>query len=282
MDHDNGTAIVGVLMTGSNFGVPHPIGTGQAPDQSFLLIDAAGTFIDAHSRIMAAGKVVKAGMDRRERRLLTVPGLIALATLLYCVFHGYLVSGVILAVIVGCGAIWIAGLVSAVVGKPTDPTAAQLMAIGAEEVKRFVSLVTRGRYQWVGRDHNFLGVFPDTGFVYYFGPTTRWRHLLMAGRQTVRQVRVDATTKVSQTSTSTTKHGRRYALAPTRNVAMLSKGKSTTTHQTSTTTHTNHVLEIQYQARPGTAPAWLSVDFGEDGRLAEDWRLMIAQTAGLA
>lgn len=71
-------------------------------------------------------------------------------------------------------------------------------------------------------------------------------------------------------------------MAPTRNVAVLSKGKSTTTHQTSTTTHTSHVLEIQYQAGAGTAPAWLSVNFGEDGRLAEDWRLMIAQTAGLA
>lgn len=38
MDHGNGTAIVGVLMTGSNFCVPHPIGTGtgQAPDQALI------------------------------------------------------------------------------------------------------------------------------------------------------------------------------------------------------------------------------------------------------
>lgn len=174
------------------------------------------------------------------------------------------------------------GIVLAAIGKPTDPTAAQLTAIGAEEVKRFVPLMNQGRYQWVRRDYDFVDVFPDTGFIYYFGPTTRWQHLMMAGRQTVRQVRVNATTKISQTSTSTTAHGRRFAVAPTRNVAVLSKGKSTTTQQTSTTTHTSHVLEIQYQAGPRTAPTWLTVDFADDGRLAEDWKLMIAQTEGLA
>jgi len=269
-------------MTGSNFGIPRPIGTGLPTEQPILLTHAASTFLDAHARIVAAGKVIKARIDKRETRMVAVPGLIALATLLYCVFHGYIVSGVILAAIVGFGALCLAGMVSAVISKPTDSTPAQLIAIGVEEVQRFAALMNRGRYQWVRRDHNFVGVFPDTGFVYYFGPTTRWQHLLMAGHQTVRQVRVNITTKISQTSTSTTEHGRRYALAPTRNVAVLSKGKSTTTHQTSTTTHTSHVLEIQYQAGAGTAPAWLSVNFGEDGRLAEDWRLMIAQTAGLA
>ena len=117
---------------------------------------------------------------------------------------------------------------------------------------------------------------------YYFGPATRWQHLMLSGRQTVRQVRVNTTTQVSQTSTSTTHHGRRFAVVPTRNIAVLSKGKSTTTHETSTATHTNHVVEVQYQTAAGAPPAWLSVNFGEDGRLAEDWRLMIAQTAGLA
>jgi len=269
-------------MSDANFGIPRPIGTELRDNQAYLLTGAASSFIDAHARIVAAGKVVKARIDKRETRMVAVPGLIALATLLYCVFHGYIVSGVILAAIVGFGALCMAGLVSVVIGKPTDPTAAQLMAIGVEEVKRSVSLMNRGRYQWVRRDYDFIGVFPDTGFVYYFGPTTRWQHPVMAGRQTVRQVRVNTTTRVSQTSTSTTEHGRRYAVAPTRNVAVLSKGKSTTTHQTSTTTHTSHVLEIQYQAGAGAAPAWLSVDFAADGRLAEDWRLMIAQTAGLA
>ena len=269
-------------MTGSNFGIPRPIGTGVPAERPVVLSHAASTFLDAHARIVAAGKVIKASTDRRETRMVAVPGLIALATLLYCVFHGYIVSGFILAAIVGFGALYLASMVSAVIGKPTDPTPAQLIAIGVEEVKRFVLLMNRGRYQWVRRDYDFVGVFPDTGFVYYFGPTTRWQHLMMAGRQTVRQVRVNATTKTSQTSTSTTEHGRRYAVVPTRNVAVLSKSKSTTTHQTSTTTHTNHVLEIQYQAGQGTAPVWLSVNFGEEGRLAEDWRLMIAQTAGLA
>jgi len=268
-------------MTKSNFGIPGTIGTGLPTGQSFLLTNAASNFVDAHVRITAAGEAFKAKVAKRETRLITVPGLIALATLLYCVFHGYVVSGVILAGLVGFGVFWISAVIPVVFGTPTDPTAGQLTAIGIEEVKRAVSVMNRGRYQWVGRGSDFIGVFPDTGFVYYFGPTTRWRHMLLAGRQTVRQVRVTATTQVSQTSTSTTQHGRRFAVAPSPNVAMLSKGKSTTTHQTSTTSHTTHVLEIQYQTEAGTAPAWLSVNFGADGRLAEDWRLLIAQTAGL-
>ena len=268
-------------MTGSNFGIPIPIGTGLPTGQPFLLTNAASSFVDAHARIAAGGEAFKAKVAKRETRLITVPGLIALATLLYCVFHGYVVSGVILAGLVGFGAFWILAIIPVVFGTPTDPTVGQLTAIGIEEVKRAVSVMNRGRYQWVGRGSDFIGVFPDTGFVYYFGPTTRWRHMLLAGRQTVRQVRVTATTQVSQTSTSTTQHGRRFAVAPSPNVAMLSKGKSTTTHQTSTTSHTTHVLEIQYQTEAGTAPAWLSVNFGADGRLAEDWRLLIAQTAGL-
>ncbi|RYE91997.1 MAG: hypothetical protein EOO77_47390, partial [Oxalobacteraceae bacterium] len=191
-------------MSNANFGIPRPIGTGLPDNQPYLLTDAASTFIDAHTRVMTTGETFKARVAKREARLITVPGLIALATLLYCLFHGYIVSGVILAGLVGFGAFWVTVLVSLVTGTPTDPTAGQLTAIGAEEVKRSVSLMNRGRYQWVGRGSDFIGVFPDTGFVYYFGPATRWRHLLMGGRQTVRQVRVNTTTQVSQTSTSTT------------------------------------------------------------------------------
>ncbi len=269
-------------MTGSNFGIPSPIGTGLPTDQPFLLTNAASNFVDAYARITATGEAFKAKVAKRESRLITVPGLIALATMLYCVFYGYVVSGVILAGLVGFDAFWISAMIPVVFGTPTDPTAGQLTAIGIEEVKRAVSVMNRCRYQWVGRGSDLVDVFPDAGFVYYFGPSTRWRHMLLAGRQTVRQVRVNVTTQVSQRSTSTTQHGRRFAVAPLPNVAVLSKGKSTTTHRTSTTSHTTHVLEIQYQAEAGTAPAWLSVNFGADGRLAEDWRLMIAQTANLA
>lgn len=270
------------MTVGSDFDIPRPIGTKVPDNQPYVLTGPANTFIDAHARVTAADEAIKAKVAKRETRMIAVPALIALAVLLYCVFHGYVVSGVILAGLVGCGAFVMAVMVSLVIGKPTDPTAGRYTAIGIDEVKRSLSLMNRGRYQWVGRGTDFVGVFPDTGFVYYFGPATRWRHLVLAGRQTVRQVRINATTQVSQTSTSTTLHGRRFAVAPSQNIAMLSKGKSTTTHQTSTTTHTSHVLEIQYQTETGTTPAWLSVNFGTDGRLAEDWRLMIAQTAGLA
>lgn len=172
-------------------------------------------------------------------------------------------------------------MIGATIGEP-GRLVGQLAAAGAAEAKLALSGVNRCRYQWIGRGTDFVDVFPDAGLTYYFGPATRWRHLLLAGRQTIRQVRVNTTTQVSQTSTSTTRHGRRFAVSPSRNVAMLSKGKSTTTHETSTTTHTSHVLEVQYQTAPGASPVWLSVNFGEDGRLAEDWRLMISQTAGLA
>ena len=269
-------------MSDGNFGIPRPIGTGLPDNQPFLMTTAAGVFVDAYARVTTAGEAFRARTAKRETRMITVPGLIALVTLLYCVFHGYIVSGVILAGLVGFGTFVIAAMIFGVIGKPVDPTAGQFTAIGVEEVKRSLLLMNRGRYQWVGRGNDFVGVFPDTGFVYYFGPATRWRHLLLAGQHTVRQVRVNATTQVSQTSTSTTEHGRRFAVAPARNVAILSKGKSTTTHQTSTVTHTSYLLEIQYQTGPGAQPAWLSVNFGTDGRVAEDWRLMIAQTAGLA
>lgn len=73
-----------------------------------MLTGAASTFIDAHARIVAAGELAKARTSKREARMVTVPGLIALATLLYCVFHGYIVSGVILATIVGFGALCVA------------------------------------------------------------------------------------------------------------------------------------------------------------------------------
>ncbi|RYE99098.1 MAG: hypothetical protein EOO77_36080, partial [Oxalobacteraceae bacterium] len=86
-------------MSDANFGIPRPISTGLPDNQPYLLTSAASSFIDAHARIVAAGKVVKARIDKRETRMVAVPGLIALATLLYCMFHGYIVSGVIIAVI---------------------------------------------------------------------------------------------------------------------------------------------------------------------------------------
>ncbi|MEK9213217.1 hypothetical protein SM191_18595 [Sphingomonas sp. 2378] len=268
-------------MTDANFGTPRPIGTDLPDNQLFLLVDPADAFTAAHARLTSASEAAIAKANQRDKRMVTIPAGVALVVLLYCVLHGYLISGVILAGLVGWGAFWVAIMVGAAIREPAR-SVGQLAAAGAEEVKLALSGANRGRYQWIGRGTDFVGVFPDAGLAYYFGPATRWRHLILAGRQTIRQVRVNATTQVSQTSTSTTRHSRRFAVAPTRNVAVLSKGKSTTTHATLTSTHTSHVLEIQYQTAPGTSPAWLSVNFAEDGRLAEDWRLMISQIAGLA
>lgn len=154
---------------------------------------------------------------------------------------------------------------------------AQWAAERQAEVERNLAGMHCGAYTWIRRGGEYLAVFPQTGYLYHFGTASGDRHLLLDARRAVQQVRVSTSTRVEQTTTGSTTHGRRLVVAPSPQLGMLGKGRSKTVTTTETNVMTGHSLEIQFQRAPGAQPAWIVVPFGADGREAENWRLLVSQ-----
>jgi hypothetical protein len=150
-----------------------------------------------------------------------------------------------------------------------------LAAARQREVEHYLEALARGGYRWIRRNGEYLAVPSDAGLLYVFGSTNE--HMLIDATRTLRAVRVATHTHRQQTATTTTTHGRRLVVSTSGGAGMIGKGKSTSETAITETVTTEHVLEIQIQLAPGAQPAWLTMSFGEDGRSAEDWKLLVAQ-----
>ena len=145
------------------------------------------------------------------------------------------------------------------------------------EVEKYLSSLKKGRYQWIQRDGNYLAILPDAGLLYYFGSVSKDQHVLLDAHRTVLDVQVASKQQVSQSTSSTTTHGRRLVLMPSRHIGMLGKGKSTTETTTHTSVTAAYALEIQIQLTSAQQPFWITFPFGPDGKAAGNWKELVSQ-----
>ncbi|CAH0191304.1 hypothetical protein E3Z27_16105 [Pseudomonas mediterranea] len=143
----------------------------------------------------------------------------------------------------------------------------------------FLAEQTLGPYRWISRGENMLGLFPETAMLYLYSAESGHQHALIDAPQVVRQVRVDEKTQTVHTSNTHTTHSERK-VSSTHFGGEIGKGTSNSTTYTSSTTHHTFTLQIQFQIGSGT-PCWTTWSFGDDWQDAENWRLQIAQAAGL-
>lgn len=136
-----------------------------------------------------------------------------------------------------------------------------------------------GPYRWISRGENMLGLFPESAVLYLYSAESGHQHALIDAPRVVRQVRVDERTETVHTSKTHTTHSERRLYA-THYGGDIDKGTSDSTTYTSSTTHHSFTVQIQFQIGSGT-PCWTTWSFGNDWQEAENWRLQIAQAAGL-
>lgn len=145
----------------------------------------------------------------------------------------------------------------------------------------FMAQQQLGPYRWIYRGDCMLGLFPEAAVMYLYAPQTNYQHALIDTQRVVRQARVEERTQTSHTSHTQTTHGARQVYGGTGfNQATIGKGQSSSTTRTTSTTHHTFSLQIQLQVGAQT-PYWTSWSFGNDWEEAENWRLQIAQAAGL-
>lgn len=145
------------------------------------------------------------------------------------------------------------------------------------EVETYLKNLNKGRYQWIRRGGDYLGLLPDAGLLYYFGSMSKDKHSVFDPPRTILEVRVTAEQHVNETTTNTTNHNRRVVVMPSKHLGMAGKGKSTTTTTTQKNITTTYTLEIQLQLAKGQQPSWITLPFGFDGKDAENWKVLVSQ-----
>ena len=245
-----------------------------------LLVDPTATFATARRTEAAAIGEFERAKGRWRKRLFAAQCLITLLLFLKWTGAHSLVAAAMmagLAFVPLCLLPAMAGLFARDARQRMTAAVKQSAAERQAEVERTLAGMRCGRYQWIRRGGEYLAVFPESGFLYHFGSASGDRHLLLDAARAVQQVRVSTETRVEQTTTGTTTHGRRLVVAATPQVGMIGKGRSTTKTTTATRVTSGHTLEIQFQTAPGAPPGWIALPFGADNREAENWRLLVAQ-----
>ena len=247
---------------------------------SSLLVDPSEDFAAARRRgeAAAAERASRKHVWRKALFLLQC-AIVLVLFLRWTAQHSILASAIMaLIVFVPLSVLpLLAGAFSHFAGQRAAAAQAQLAAARQAEVERNLAGMHCGSYTWIRRGGEYLAVFPQTGYLYHFGTASGDRHLLLDGRRAVQQVRVSTSTRVEQTTTGSTTHGRRLVVSPSPQLGMLGKGRSKTVTTTETNVMTGHSLEIQFQLASGTQPAWIVLPFGADGHEAENWRLLVSQ-----
>ena len=245
-----------------------------------VVADPSPPVQDAQRAVGAAESAFADGRRRWARILFYMQAAIAILLYLTWVGRHSIVAAAIMAFIVFVlltGLQLLAGLFTASEKRRLVDARATLATARQQEVEHNLASLQRGPYHWVRRGADYLAVFTDAGFLYYLGAASGDRHWMLDARRAVKEVRVTNRTHTQTTSTSTTKHGRRLVFAATDRVAMVGRGRSTTSTTINTATTTQHILEIQVQSGPGAQPSWIALPFGSDGREAENWRLLVEQ-----
>jgi len=144
----------------------------------------------------------------------------------------------------------------------------------------FLAEQALGPYRWIYRGDDMLGLFLETAVLYLYSAQTHFHHALIDVPNVVRQVRVDQATHTFATSNTHTTHGKRDVRATGTHSSVIQAGHSNSTTYTSTSNTHTYTLQIQLQVEAQT-PFWTTWSFGSDWQEAENWRLQIAQAAGL-
>jgi hypothetical protein len=155
----------------------------------------------------------------------------------------------------------------------------ELATVTQSSIEAFMDSSALGPYRWVRRQWRVLGVFSDTGRLYYYGPASGYQHLLLDIGQAIQQMTVTNQSTVREHTVSDTSHGARAVYGVTGRLSVIGGGSSKT-HSTTTSSVSNaYTLEIQYLMGPTQEPRWLTLPFGEDRQEAENWRLMISRAS---
>lgn len=245
-----------------------------------LLVEPTSSVIDARRDEQASARQLAAARAGWSKRLFVAQCVIAAALFVKWLGHHTVVSASIMAVLVFVPLTalqLLTGLFTIKAKRKVTGARSKLAAARQGEVEYNLASLSRGPYRWVRQGGEYLAVFTDAGLLYHFGSASGDRHWMLDANRTVREVQVAVRTTTSQTATSTTEHGRRVGYVATNHVAVLGKGKSTTSTRVETTVTTSHVLEIQVQPEAGAQPIWIALPFGADGRGAEDWKLLVSQ-----
>ena len=249
-----------------------------------------GEVFDMDSRVADAQRVVQGREDYVKaramvfhKRLLIVQTAIAGYLLIkWSISNGGIFWSTIGAVIVWC----LLGLTHLFIPLFTKPQARALEEAQQEHqtvtqaaIETFMQTAGLGPYRWVRRQRRVLGVFSETGRLYYYGQASGHRHLVLDIGQAIQQMAVTNQSTVREQTVSGTTHGRRNVYSLTDNIAVIGRGSSTTSSTTTSSVTNAYTLEIQYLMGPTQEPRWLTLPFGEDRQEAENWRLMISRAS---
>lgn len=236
---------------------------------------------DALARLEQAQARLAARVRSISRAFLILISLLCGVLLIKWVWAGHYIGGPILAAVIFCLLGFLYGPVS-LLWRPqqwaVDKAWKQADEVRREAGKAFMAEQALGAYRWITRGGRMLGVFPETHMLYLLADQSGEQHALMDASRVVRQVRVDEQAVTTTTSQTTTRHGSRQVYGFTQNWGMLGGGKSRSTTTTRSDTVRSFTLQVQLQCG-AEHPFWVEMGFGNDWQEAQNWKLLIEQTA---
>lgn len=150
----------------------------------------------------------------------------------------------------------------------------QVVEAEAAEAERFMSAANLGSYEWVAEEDVVFGVFPERGYLYYYGPHSRYEHLLLRA-DAVRQVTITDQTPNVEESLQESMREERVTTAPTAHTRIERKGLFPMATTLAPSAQHCYMLEVEYRTPQATESAWLDVPFCCEREHAEEWRQMI-------
>lgn len=155
----------------------------------------------------------------------------------------------------------------------------QVVEAEAAEAERFMSAANLGSYEWIAEEDVVLGVFPERGYLYYYGPHSRYEHLVLRADAVKNVTLVDRTPNVEESLHDADDEEDLASTAPTAHTRIERNGMfPMATTLRSAGTHC-YMLEIEYRTPQAEDSAWLDVPFCGERTHAEEWRAKL-QRAG--
>lgn len=249
-----------------------------------------GEVFDMDARVADAQRVLQAReADIKAKELVFHKRLLIVQTAIagYLLIKWSISNGGIFWSTIGAAIVWcVLGLTHLFIPMFTKPQSRALEAAQQElqkatqsAIETFMETAGLGPYRWVRRQWRVLGIFADTGRLYYYGQASGYRHLVLDIGQAIQQMAVTNQSTVREHTVSGTTHGRRNVYGVSGNFAVIGGGSSTTRSTTTSSVSNAYTLEIQYLMGPTQEPRWLTLPFGEDRQEAENWRLMISRAS---
>lgn len=153
----------------------------------------------------------------------------------------------------------------------------QVVETDALEAERFMGAAGLGSFEWIAEEDVVLGVFPERGYLYYYGPHNDYQHLLLRA-DAVRQVTIaDNTSSVQESLHEIAEHDPHGAVLDTSHVKIERRRSFPVATILQAGNPHHYVLEIEYRAPGETQSTWYDVPFCGERQQAEDWRVLVEQ-----